>query len=94
MLLIEADGKTLFAEAGVPIPPGRLVRADTPPDLPGPGPWMVKAQVPAGGRGKAGLVRRCADPAAVQAALGDLLGATHKGHRVEECLIEPVVAGS
>ncbi len=94
MLLIEADGKTLFAEAGVPVPPGRLVRADTPPDLPGPGPWMVKAQVPAGGRGKAGLVRRCADPAAVQAALRDLLGATHKGHRVEECLIEPVVAGS
>ncbi|MBW4089768.1 MAG: hypothetical protein HIU82_01455 [Proteobacteria bacterium] len=93
MLLIEADGKTLLAEAGVPVPPGRPVRTDTVADLPGPGPWIVKAQVPAGGRGKAGLVRRCADPAAVGAALRDMLGASHKGHRVDTCLIEPVLAG-
>ena len=99
MLLIEADGKALFAAAGVPVPPGRLVRAGADafatqgPDLPGAGPWMVKAQVPAGERGKAGLIRRCADAVAVRAALHDLLGATHKGHRVEDCLIEPVIAG-
>ena len=94
MLLIEADGKSLFAEAGVPVPPGCLVGAGAIPDLPGPGPWVVKAQVPAGGRGKAGLIRRCADPAAVDAALREVLGATHKGHRVETCLIEPRVTGA
>ena len=57
MLLIEADGKALLAEHGVAVPGGRCWSTDaTIGDLPGEGPWMVKAQVPVGGRGKAGGV--------------------------------------
>ncbi|MEX2642723.1 MAG: ATP-grasp domain-containing protein, partial [Acetobacterales bacterium] len=58
MFLLEHDGKTLLAARGVPVPEGVLVATDATdlPPLP-PGPWMVKAQVPAGGRGKAGGVR-------------------------------------
>ncbi len=92
MLLIEADGKALFAEAGIAVPPGRLTHEALEPACSGP--FVVKAQVPAGGRGKAGLVRRCADPAAAAAALRAMLGAGHKGHRVTECLIESPAAGA
>ena len=56
MLLIEADGKALLAEHGVAVPEGLLATDASIGDLPGEGPWMVKAQVPVGGRGKAGGV--------------------------------------
>ena len=60
MLLIEADGKALLAEHGVAVPDGRAgCRCSAAATLPGDGPWMVKAQVPVGGRGKAGGVVRC-----------------------------------
>ena len=84
MLLVEADGKALFHSAGIAIPPG----ADSP------GPWMVKAQVPAGGRGKAGGVVRCADAAAVAAAIARQVGIRIKGHRVESCLVEQAASGA
>jgi succinyl-CoA synthetase beta subunit len=58
VLLIEADGKALLAEHGVAVPAGVLVADAAIGDLPGDGPWMVKAQVPVGGRGKAGGVVR------------------------------------
>ncbi len=93
MLLIEADGKALFAAGGIAVPAGILATSADPPSLPGAGPWIVKAQLPAGGRGKAGLVRRCASAAEVAAALRGMLGATHKGHRVGACLIESEVTG-
>ncbi len=52
MLLDEHQSKHLFAEAGIPVPPGVLLR---PTDLEGftppwPGPWYVKGQALAGGR--------------------------------------------
>jgi succinyl-CoA synthetase beta subunit len=54
---------------------------------------MVKAQVPVGGRGKAGGVVRCASPQTVAAATARLLGSRLKGHRVDACLVEHAVAG-
>ncbi len=54
VLLIEADGKALFAEHGIPVPDSVLVTGPPVVDLPGTGPWIVKA--PVGGRGKAGGV--------------------------------------
>ena len=95
MLLIEADGKTLLAEHGVAIPAGVLV---TNPDdigaLPGEGPWMVKAQVPVSGRGKAGGVVRCGSLQDVAAAAARLLGSRLKGHQVNACLVEQVASGA
>ena len=62
MLLIEADGKTLLAEHGITVPAAVLVSDATIGTLPGEGPWIVKAQVPVGGRGKAGGIVRCETP--------------------------------
>lgn len=92
MLLIEADGKTLLAEHGITVPYGVLVTDATTGDLPD-GPWVVKAQVPVGGRGKAGGIVRCEAPQDVAAALHRMLGQRLKGHHVEACLIEQVASG-
>jgi succinyl-CoA synthetase alpha subunit/succinyl-CoA synthetase beta subunit len=95
MLLIESDGKSLLREAGIATPGSVVVSVgETRPPLSGGGPWIVKAQVPVGGRGKAGGVIRCDTPAAVDAALGKLLDATIKGHVVHRCLVEAAVSGA
>jgi succinyl-CoA synthetase beta subunit len=93
VLLIEADGKALFAEHGIPVPAGVLVTDGIPVLPPGPGPWMVKAQVPVGGRGKAGGVVACASGADATAAVTRMLGQRLKGHRVEACLVEQAATG-
>ena len=93
MLLIEADGKALLAEHGVAVPAGVLVADAAIGDLPGDGPWMVKAQVPVGGRGKAGGVVRCGSPHDVAAAVHRMLGSRLKGHQVDACLIEQAAMG-
>jgi succinyl-CoA synthetase beta subunit len=94
MLLIEADGKALFADHGIAIPAGHIVTAADviapPADT---GPWMVKAQVPVGGRGNAGGVRLCGSPDDVADAVRAMLGGRLKGHTVEACLIEQVAGG-
>ncbi len=95
MLLIEADGKALFAEHGIAVPAGHVVTAaDVVAPPAGNGPWMVKAQVPVGGRGKAGGIRRCATPDDVAAAVRGMLGGRLKGHAVEACLVEQVADGA
>jgi succinyl-CoA synthetase beta subunit len=95
MLLIEADGKALFSEHGIAIPSGRIVTAGDvvapPADT---GPWMVKAQVPVGGRGKVGGIRRCGSAEDVADAVRGMLGGRLKGHAVEACLIEQVAGGA
>lgn len=94
MMLMEHDAKLLLAEAGIPVPAGRL--ADSPEALAMPsvaGPWMVKAQVPVGGRGKAGGVVAASDAQSLKAALAQLLGSSIAGHVVLDCRIEEAVRG-
>lgn len=93
MMLIEADGKALFAEHGIPIPVGVVVADGRPVTLPGDGPWMVKAQVPIGGRGKAGGIRRALTAAEAGAAAGAMIGTRLKGHVVDACLVEQAATG-
>jgi succinyl-CoA synthetase beta subunit len=96
VLLIEADGKALFAAHGIAVPAGVVVTGAAPVALPGVGsrgPWMVKAQVPVGGRGKAGGVARCLTEADVFAAVAGMLGTRLKGHAVDACLIEQAATG-
>jgi succinyl-CoA synthetase beta subunit len=92
VLLIEADGKALFAGHGIPVPPGALVTDSVPP-LPGNGPWMVKAQVPVGGRGRAGGIILCHSQAEVEAAAARMLGRRLNGHPVRACLVEQTALG-
>ncbi|MCC7282525.1 MAG: acetate--CoA ligase family protein, partial [Acetobacteraceae bacterium] len=94
MLLVEADGKALFRAAGIATPDAIETASAAAPPLPGIGPWMVKAQVPAGGRGKAGGVTRCADAAEVAAALARQLALRLKGHDVQTCLVEQAATGT
>ncbi|KRG69965.1 ADP-forming succinate--CoA ligase subunit beta [Pseudoxanthomonas dokdonensis] len=74
----EYQAKQLFADYGIPVPAGRV--ASTPDEAVeaaqalGKGPWMVKAQIHAGGRGKAGGVKFCKTTDDVKTAAAGMLG--------------------
>ena len=74
----EYQAKQLLAEYGIPVPAGKV--AATPDEAVevaqslGQGPWMVKAQIHAGGRGKAGGVKFCKTVDDVKAAAAKMLG--------------------
>jgi len=89
--LFEHQGKEFFARYGMPVSPGEAVfdvdeavaaaqRLGTP--------VMVKAQVHAGGRGKAGGVKFAADIDAVREHAGNIFGLDIKGHIVRRIWIE------
>ena len=91
MYLLEHDAKQLLAAAGIPTPAGVLVDAAAAlPALP-PGPWVVKAQIAVGGRGKAGGIRKTATPAETKAALAEISGKLIRGLPVRSCRIEQQV---
>jgi succinyl-CoA synthetase beta subunit len=78
MNLHEYQAKDLFRSYGVPVPPGRVAAsaqeaAEAAAALGG-AVWVVKAQVHAGGRGKAGGVKLARDVEAVRAAARGMLG--------------------
>ena len=76
----EYQAKELLARFGVAVPRGRV--AYTPEEAAGAAAelggalWAVKAQIHAGGRGKAGGVKLARSPADVRAAAAELIGAT------------------
>lgn len=87
MRLLECQGKELFREAGIPVPGGRTVV------LPGPVeaesfPVVVKAQVLAGGRGKAGGVRVCRTREELREASRSIAALTIRDLPVRALLIE------
>lgn len=93
MDLHEYQAKTLFAKFGVPAPKG--IVAKTPAEAEkatkelGSGVVVVKAQVHAGGRGKAGGVKVVKSPADAKAAAEKILGMDIKGHTVRQVLVDP-----
>jgi succinyl-CoA synthetase beta subunit len=76
--LHEYQAKEVFSAYGIPVPAGRI--ASTPDEAVaaaealGGSIWVVKAQVHAGGRGKAGGVKLAKDTASVRAAAAAMLG--------------------
>lgn len=78
MNLHEYQGKELFSEYGLPIPLGKpastVEEALAAAEALGGNAWMVKAQVHAGGRGKAGGVKYVTSKEAVMAESKRLLG--------------------
>ncbi len=90
MNFTEHSGKRLLAEVGIAVPEGAL--ATTPAEAGAIaariGPVVVKAQVPAGKRGKAGGVKPADDASAAEAAAREILGMTIGGHRVAAVLVE------
>ena len=85
MNLHEYQAKSLFQRYNIPVPPAVVVRevddlTHVHDKLDG-GAWVVKAQVHAGGRGKAGGVRVVRDRGALKQAVADLLGSTLVTHQ-------------
>ncbi len=90
MFLYEHEAKTLLARFGVAVPSGVLLD-DAAQPIPLRPPVVVKAQVAAGGRGKAGGIRVADTEVQARAHVRELLGARLLGHRVRRVLVEEAV---
>ena len=91
----EHAAKPLLRAAGMETPRGRLARSGAEAKAAAVGlavPVVVKAQVPAGKRGKAGGIRAADDAAAAGAAAEAMIGMEIAGHRVEAVLVEEQAA--
>jgi succinyl-CoA synthetase beta subunit len=82
--LLEYQAKEVLASLGIPIPPGKVAR--TPDEAAAAcrelGPIAVKAQVPVGGRGKAGGIKLAKTPDEARAAAAQIIGMDIKGFKV------------
>jgi len=92
MNIHEYQAKEIFRSHGIPVPPGEV--ATTPEEAEAiarklGGTVVVKAQVHAGGRGKAGGVKLARDAAEAREHAGRILGMTIKDLVVEKVLITP-----
>jgi succinyl-CoA synthetase beta subunit len=99
MKIHEYQGKELLAKFNVPVPAGGV--AETPEEARGvaegleSGPFVVKAQIHAGGRGKGGGIKPAATPDEVEQVAGQILGMTlvtpqtgPEGRLVQKVLVE------
>jgi succinyl-CoA synthetase beta subunit len=89
--LYEHQGKQLFARYGIPVSEGQV--AATPAEARAAAerigaPVVVKAQVLAGGRGKAGGIQLAATPDEAEAHAAAILGMDIKGHTVHRVWVE------
>lgn len=95
MFVEEHPAKRLLTEGGIPVPRGELAGS---PDKAAQiaerlqAPVAIKAQVPAGRRGKAGGVRFADRPAEAREATAQILGARLGGFVVEHVLVEERVS--
>ena len=90
MRLLEFQAKRILKDRGIPVPKGVLL--STPEDLKQVTlPAVLKAQVPVGGRGKAGAIRRVNQPKEAQTAIQELFASTVKGYPVAALLAEEPV---
>jgi succinyl-CoA synthetase beta subunit len=87
---LEYQVKERFRAAGIPVPDGRLARTPDEAALAAGalGPIAVKAQVPVGGRGKAGGIKLAKTAADAKRVAGEILGMTIKGYTVKEVWCE------
>lgn len=92
MNLLEFEGKQLFSEYNIPTPRGVVIDDQgVAGDMDYPA--VIKAQVPTGGRGKAGGIRIVRDESEAKKALGEILGMTIRGHPVNKVLVEEKIEG-
>lgn len=94
MYLLEHDAKQLLARHNIPAPQGCLLTTPAVPDALPPGPWVVKGQITAGGRGKAGLIKKADSAADVSARAADIIGKAAKGRTVNAVRVEQQVQGA
>ncbi len=92
MNIHEYQAREIFQSHGLPVPDSEVV--DTPEGAADAarslgGRVVIKAQVHAGGRGKAGGVKLAGDPEEARDAAGAILGMEIKGLRVRKVLVAP-----
>jgi len=92
MNLHEYQARELLRRAGIPVPPGDV--AATPKEAKAVaerlgGRVVVKAQVHAGGRGKAGGIKLADTPEQAEKVAGQILGMRIKGLTVQKLLVAP-----
>ena len=86
MRLLEFEAKEILKKCGIEVPAGQVVSAVD--DFYFTAPVMLKAQVPIGGRGKAGGVIEVNSLEQSQAGIKNLLGKKIRGYRVIKLLVE------
>ncbi|KUK27459.1 MAG: Succinyl-CoA ligase [ADP-forming] subunit beta [Acetothermia bacterium 64_32] len=88
--LLEWQGREIFERNGIPVPPGELVagpeEARRAAERLG-RPVVIKAQVPIGGRGKAGAIKKAASPEEAGRIAQGLLAAQFGGMRPRSLLV-------
>ena len=90
MRLLEFQAKRILAEFGIPVP--RAVLMGSTEDLKKISfPVVLKAQVPAGGRGKAGAIRIVRGEAEAAPIVKEIFSSTVKGYPVQVVLAEELI---
>ncbi len=90
MKLFEYRGKELFKQYGIEVPNGKLVKNTNDfSDLHYP--FVLKAQVPIGGRGKAGGIKIAKNPKEAQEHFKHIMGMDIRGFTVHKVLAEEKV---
>jgi len=89
MKLLEHQGKELFRKYGIAVPTGRVVSSkDELTNIDTPFPWVMKAQVLIGGRGKAGGIKFVNNMGEAEKCFDELMAMEIKGEKVKKILIE------
>lgn len=90
MNLFEFEGKELFSNYEIPVPHSKLLCSEE-EEAPLRYPFVLKAQVMTGGRGKAGGVKVCHNEKEYKKYASDILHMTIKGHPVHGVLAEEMI---
>jgi len=90
MRLYEFESKKIFEKNNIPIPKGQVVYSVD--EITAEIPSVIKAQIPSGGRGKAGGVLFSKDLKETKEMGGKLLGSTIKNFPVNKLLIEEQIS--
>jgi len=89
MKLYEYQGKELFKQYDISVPDGKVVEEENGlEDVKIPFPWVMKARVLVGGRGKAGGIKFVENMHEAKKAFHELMGMEIKGNKVKKILVE------
>ena len=90
MRLLEYESKEILKEYGIPVPTGQAVSRSK--ELQMEGPVVLKAQIPLGGRGKAGGIIKAERREEVESGIEHLLSTEVRGYKPRKILVEERIA--
>ncbi len=90
MRLLEYQSKKILADNKIPVPKG-IVLSEPKENIHIAPPAIIKAQIPLGGRKKAGGILECADKKQMEKGIKSMLSSTVRGHKVKKVLVEKKV---